>query len=52
MARILVIDDEPQLCRVLELLLAERGHTVDIAATGPAALEIAGRSAPTSLLSM
>jgi DNA-binding NtrC family response regulator len=46
MARILVIDDEPQICHILGLLLTERGHVVDVAASGPTALECAERTVP------
>src|SRR5262245_49443171 len=46
MARVLLIDDEPQLCQVISLVLKGHGHTVDVAASGPMALEIAGRMPP------
>ncbi len=43
MSRILVVDDEPQLLRALGISLRARGHGVEAAASGAAALEIAGR---------
>ena len=45
-ARILVVDDEPQLLRALGTNLAARGYTVDLAPTGEAALVLAARKHP------
>jgi two-component system KDP operon response regulator KdpE len=45
-ARVLVVDDEPQIRRTLELNLAVRGYLVELAATGEAALELAARRHP------
>ena len=44
--RILVVDDEPQIRRTLELNLAARGYDVDLATTGEQALELASRRHP------
>jgi len=46
MAHILLIDDEPQLCHIVSLLLREHGHVVDVAASGPTALAQAEVSPP------
>jgi CheY-like chemotaxis protein len=45
-ARVLVVDDQPSMRRVLELSLAAHGYEVDSAATGAAALERAGQRPP------
>jgi two-component system KDP operon response regulator KdpE len=45
-SRILVIDDEPQIRRTLEINLAARGYAVDLAATGEIALDLAARRHP------
>ena len=44
--RILVVDDEPQMLRTLEVNLAARGYQVDVARTGEIALELASRTHP------
>jgi len=44
--RILVVDDEHQIGRTLELNLAARGYTVDLASSGELALELARRRHP------
>ena len=44
MARVLVVDDEPQILRALRINLRVRGYDVDIAATGQEALEVAART--------
>jgi two-component system, OmpR family, KDP operon response regulator KdpE len=41
--RILLVDDDPSLRRVLEINLAARGYQADLAATGMSALQLAGR---------
>jgi two-component system, OmpR family, KDP operon response regulator KdpE len=46
MSRVLVVDDEPQIRRTLEVNLAARGYEVDLAATGEAALDLAARRHP------
>jgi len=46
MAHILLVDDEPQICRILALVLSERGFTVDVVASGELALEAAARTPP------
>jgi len=43
MSRVLVVDDEPQLLRALGISLRARGHEVELAASGTAALDVAGR---------
>jgi two-component system KDP operon response regulator KdpE len=45
-SRVLVVDDERQIRRTLELNLAARGYLVDLASTGEAALELAARRNP------
>ncbi len=45
-ARVLIVDDEPQIRRTLELNLAARGYSVDQAADGTTALELARRHHP------
>lgn len=45
-ARVLVVDDEPQLLRALGSNLRVRGYEVDLAATGEEALELAARRHP------
>ncbi|HEX3539222.1 MAG TPA: response regulator [Acidimicrobiales bacterium] len=44
--RVLVIDDEPQILRALELNLVARGYSVDLAVSGEAALDLAARRPP------
>ena len=39
--RVLVIEDEARMARLLERALAEEGHTVDLAASGPDGLWMA-----------
>jgi two-component system KDP operon response regulator KdpE len=46
MTRVLVVDDEPQLLRVLRVHLQARGYQVDAASNGRGALELAARSLP------
>ena len=46
MARVLVVDDEPQILRALRINLRVRGYDVDIAANGAQALEMAARHPP------
>jgi two-component system KDP operon response regulator KdpE len=45
-ARVLVVDDEPQMLRALGANLKARGYTVDLVATGEDALVRAGDHAP------
>jgi two-component system KDP operon response regulator KdpE len=45
-SRVLVVDDEPQILRTLEVNLAARGYQVDLAPTGEAALDLAARAHP------
>ena len=47
--RVLVVDDEPKMQRVLEILLRKLGHEVLLAADGQAALTLA-QSAPVDLV--
>src|SRR5262249_41874117 len=46
MARVLVVDDEPQILRALRINLRVRGYEVDTAASGTQALEMAARHPP------
>jgi len=46
MARVLVVDDEPQILRALRINLRVRGYDVDVAANGAQALEMAARHPP------
>ena len=46
MARVLVVDDEPQILRALRINLRVRGYEVDTAANGTQALEMAARHPP------
>ena len=45
-ARVLVVDDEPQIRRALAINLRARGYEVDLAENGREALELAARSHP------
>jgi two-component system copper resistance phosphate regulon response regulator CusR len=40
-ARILVVDDEPRICRLVSRVLERDGHSVTVAATGPEAIRLA-----------
>jgi two-component system KDP operon response regulator KdpE len=44
--RALVVDDEPQILRALEINLTARGYEVDVAPTGEKALDLAARHHP------
>jgi two-component system KDP operon response regulator KdpE len=46
LGRILVVDDEPQMLRTLEVNLSARGYVVDLARSGEMALELATRTHP------
>jgi DNA-binding response OmpR family regulator len=46
MAKILIVDDEPDIVRLLERILAGRGHKIVKARDGAEALELAAESAP------
>lgn len=48
--RILVVDDEPQIRRTLELNLAARGFQVDLASSGESALDVFARRHPDLVL--
>ena len=45
-SRVLVVDDEPQILKTLDVNLAARGYLVDLAATGEAALDLAAQRQP------
>ena len=46
MAKILVVDDEPDIVRVIVKIMESRDHQVDTAADGPEALERIKENAP------
>ena len=46
MTRILVIDDEPQIVRALQINLKARGYEVHLAGTGTSALKVAAQHPP------
>src|SRR5215212_7510188 len=48
--RILVVDDEPETCRLLQTVLAEAGHLVELAASGEEALDKVGLIAPDAVI--
>jgi DNA-binding response OmpR family regulator len=48
--RILVVDDEPQIGRLLTTSLGARGYTVAVASDGPAALDMAATWRPDLIL--
>ena len=50
MTRVLVVDDEPQLRRALDVNLAARGYEVETAATGQDALRLAAANPPDVVL--
>jgi two-component system KDP operon response regulator KdpE len=45
-SRVLVVDDEPQILKTLDVNLAARGYLVDLAATGEEALDLAAQRQP------
>ena len=46
MTRVLVVDDEPQIVRALQINLKARGYEVHLAGSGTAALKVAGQHPP------
>lgn len=50
MARILVVDDEPDIVRVVVAIMKERGHEVDTARNGERALEKAEADPPDAIV--
>lgn len=50
MARILVVDDEPDIVRFAVSVLESRGHQVTTAGDGPSALESARANPPDAIL--
>ncbi len=48
--RILVVDDDPQLCEFVAMALSEQGYEIATAADGLQALAIAGHEPPALLL--
>jgi two-component system KDP operon response regulator KdpE len=50
MARVLVVDDEPQILRALRINLRARSYDVDTAATGTEALNVAAKHPPDLVL--
>ncbi|HOX46935.1 MAG TPA: response regulator [Myxococcota bacterium] len=49
-ARILVVDDDPQVCSMMRQVLAREGFGVLVAADGPSALEVVARERPDLVL--
>jgi CheY-like chemotaxis protein len=49
-AKILVVDDDPDLREVLRIVLVDKGYSVVLAENGPKGLEIADRERPDLLL--
>jgi two-component system, OmpR family, KDP operon response regulator KdpE len=47
---VLIVDDEPQIRRALQLNLKARGYRVELAADGAEALRVAGRAHPDAIL--
>jgi two-component system, OmpR family, KDP operon response regulator KdpE len=45
-SRVLVVDDEPQILKTLDVNLAARGYVVDLAPSGEAALDLATQRQP------
>ncbi len=50
MKRILIVDDEPHMTRVLKLYLERAGYEVQTAANGQIAIDTIGHSAPDALI--
>ena len=50
MSRILIVDDEPHVLRVLKMSLEREGYEVDVCANGREALEIIEREPPDVLI--
>jgi DNA-binding response OmpR family regulator len=48
--RVLVVDDDEDLCQLLSRLLEAEGYGVDIAGNGPSALDAVGRNQPDLVL--
>jgi DNA-binding response OmpR family regulator len=48
--RILVVDDEPTLVRLMQFILAKQGHTMMVATNGEDGLETAKREKPDLIL--
>lgn len=46
-ARVLIVDDEPDIVALVAFHLTKAGYQVSTAASGPAALDVVGREAPT-----
>ena len=46
MSRILVVDDDPDFCEAMRIVLASAGHTVETVANGQQALESALQAPP------
>ncbi|MGZ0150190.1 response regulator [Kribbella sp. WER1] len=46
MTRVLVVDDEPQIVRALQINLKARGYEVHLAGTGTSALKVAAQNPP------
>ncbi|MGH7644688.1 MAG: response regulator, partial [Gemmatimonadales bacterium] len=50
MTRVLVVDDEPQIRRTLDVNLRIRGYDVDLAPTGEKALQLAANRHPDAVI--
>ena len=49
-ARILIVDDEPDVLAFMQKLLQQKGYEVDLAASGEAALGLMAERAPALLI--
>lgn len=50
MRRILIVDDDPTTCRLIQRVLTPRGYAVETAADGPTALQMLAASPPDLLI--
>ena len=50
--QVLIVEDNVDQAQTLRMFLGMKGHRFEVAASGPAALELARRSVPTSCCSI